>query len=246
MTPALSTPSPFEPSILWYNRPAKYWVEALPLGNGRLGAMIFGSYPIEHLQFNEESLWSGYPRDHSNAQAPSYLPKVREAVFAGKYDQADRLVQHMQGPYTQSFLPFGDLFIDFGEARDVQEYRRWLDLDSATHHTTFRQGEVRYTREGFISAPGNALVYRLTCSQPGALSFSVRMVSPLQGVVQASENQLLLTGKAPQQDDPNYLDSKNPIAYGEEGMTFAARLEVQAQGRQCPCCGGQPARQQCR
>ena len=116
------------------------------------------------------------------------------------------------------------------QAGEPQEYRRWLDLDSATHHTEYRLGEARFTRETFISAPANALVLRLTCSRPGGLSFSMRMESPLQHKVQAYEDQLLLTGKAPQQDDPQYLNSKNPVVYGEEGMTFAARLGAQIQG----------------
>jgi len=220
----------FEPSKLWYDRPAKYWVEALPLGNGRLGAMIFGDTSSEHVQFNEESLWSGYPYDHANPTAPLYLPKVREAVFAEKYDLADKLVTNMQGPYTQSFLPFGDLFLEFDAPGDLQAYRRWLELDSATHHTEYNLGAAHYTREAFVSAPANALVLRLACSQPGGLSFRVRMDSPLHFEVRAQDDQLLLTGKAPQQDDPHYLNSKNPIAYGDEGMTFAARLAVRARG----------------
>ncbi|RPJ50378.1 MAG: glycoside hydrolase family 95 protein [Chloroflexi bacterium] len=228
MTPEAS--GPFEPSTLWYDRPARFWVEALPLGNGRLGAMVFGDTAVERVQFNEESLWSGCPRDHTNANAQLYLPKVREAVFAGKYDQADQLVKNMQGPYTQSYLPFGDLFLEFDRTGDPRDYRRWLDLDSATHHTEYRLGEARFTRETFISAPANALMLRLTCSQPGGLSFKIRVESLLQHEVQAYEDQLLLTGKAPQQDDPQYLNSENPVVYGEEGMTFAARLGAQIQG----------------
>ncbi|MBC7255705.1 MAG: glycoside hydrolase family 95 protein, partial [Chloroflexi bacterium] len=219
----------FGPNVLWYDRPARYWVEALPLGNGRLGAMVFGGTEVERVQFNEESLWSGYPRDHTNPTAKSYLPKVREAVFAGQYDLADRLAREMQGPYTQSYLPFGDVYLEFDHT-EVQGYRRWLDLDTAIHHTEYRVGEVRYTREVFISAPANALVLRLATSRPGGLTFRVRIDSPLQSRTQVLENGLLLTGKAPEQDDPHYLHSENPIRYGEEGMTFAARLWVHPQG----------------
>ncbi len=229
----MATPStgnaPLGPNVLWYDRPAHYWVEALPLGNGRLGAMIFGGTDRERVQFNEESLWSGYPRDHTNPTAPSYLPKVREAVFAGQYDLADRLVRGMQGPYTQSYLPFGDVYLDFGHA-EVQGYRRWLDLDTASHHVAYRLGEAHYTREAFISAPANALILRLAASRPGGLTFRVRMTSPLQSRTQAQGDSLLLTGKAPEQDDPHYLHTENPIRYGEEGMTFAARVWVCPQG----------------
>lgn len=219
-----------EPYILWYDRPAKQWVEALPLGNGRLGAMVFGDVFKEHFQFNEETLWSGYPRDHTNPVAKLYLPKVREAVFAEKYDLADRLVKQMQGPYTQSYLPMGDLYLEFEQNGEPQAYRRWLDLDTAVHHMEYTLGDVRFAREAFISAPANALVVRLTCSKPGGLSFKVRLESPLHSQVHVEENHLILTGKAPQQDDPHYLNSKNPIVYGEEGMTFAVRVQLELKG----------------
>lgn len=220
----------FESGSLWYDRPAKYWVEALPLGNGRLGAMVFGGVEAEHIQFNEESLWSGFPRDHTNTTAHLALPKVREAVFNGRYAEADRLVKQMQGPFTQSFLPFGDLHLVFEPAGEPQQYRRWLDLDTAVHHTEYRLGEAVFKREVFISALANALVLRLRCSRPGGLTFGLCMESPLNHEVQALDDQLLLTGKAPQQDEPQYLHNENPIVYGEEGMTFAARLRVQITG----------------
>lgn len=229
MTKPPTANAPFGPNVLWYDRPAHYWVEALPLGNGRLGAMVFGGTDVERVQFNEESLWSGYPRDHTNPAAKSYLPKVREAVFAGQYDLADRLAREMQGPYTQSYLPFGDVYLEFGHT-DVQGYRRWLDLDTATHHTEYHMGRAHYTREAFISAPANALVLRLAASRPGGLTFRARIASSLQSRAQAQGDCLLLTGKAPEQDDPHYLHSENPIRYGEEGMTFAARLWVFPQG----------------
>ncbi len=228
-------------SILWYDRPACYWTEALPLGNGRIGAMVFGGVPNERLQFNEELFWSGYPREQANPSAPAYLPLVRQAVFAGDYALADELVRKMQGPFTQSYLPFGDLFIEMDHACDYENYRRWLDLDTATHHTEYTLGDVRFTRQAFISAPANVLVLRLTCSQRGGLNFRVRLDgsilphSPLQSQVQASSGQLLLTGKAPQQDDPHYLNTEVPfrkefsIVYGGEGMTCAARLGAAVQ-----------------
>jgi alpha-L-fucosidase 2 len=219
-----------ESNTLWYNDPARYWTEALPLGNGRLGAMVFGGVEVEHLQFNEESLWSGYARDHTNPDAQRHLPAVREAVFAGRYDQADQLVRKMQGPFTQSFLPFGDLYLDFKAEAPPHAYRRELDLTTAMHQVEYRLGEHGHMRQAFISAPANVLVLRLSCTQPGGLTFGVRMESPLQSEVSVQNQQLLLMGKAPQQDDPPYLRSQNPVVYGEEGMTFAARVELRLTG----------------
>lgn len=217
-------------NVLWYAQPANHWCEALPLGNGRLGAMVFGGASVEHLQFNEESLWSGYPRDHTNPDALRHLPAVREAIFAGKYDLADKLVKQLQGPYTQSYLPCGDLYLEFDQDTAPRDYRRSLDLSTATHHVEYRLGESVCTREAFISAPANILVLRLSSAQTGALSFTARMSSPLQSQVQVVGDQLLLTGKAPQHVDPNYLKSAAPVVYGDEGMTFAVRLGIQLTG----------------
>lgn len=229
MTTAFPKQAP-EACILTYDRPAQYWVEALPLGNGRLGAMIFGGVTSEHVQFNEESLWSGFPRDHTNSVAKSYLSRVREAVMGGNYDQADRLVKNMQGPYTQSYLPMGDLYLEFNQAGEPQGYRRWLDLSTAIHHTEFSLGDARFTRQAWISAPANTMILRLSCSQPGGLSFGMHLESQLKYETQGLADQIVLTGKAPKQADPQYLNSKNPIVYGDEGMTFAARLGVQIHG----------------
>jgi alpha-L-fucosidase 2 len=220
-------------NTLWYDRPADYWVEALPLGNGRLGAMIFGGAPVEHLQLNEESLWSGYPREHNNPEARVFLPHVRHAVFAGDYALADQLVQHMQGPYNQSYLPLGDLILELEHPAELQDYHRWLDLDTAVNHTAYNQGGIQYTRQAFISAPANVLVLRLTCSQSGALSLAIRISSPLHSHLQAVESQILLTGKAPQHVEPSYLNLDDAIIYGDEGMTFAVRLGFQVTGGSC-------------
>lgn len=217
------------PNRLWYDHPARYWTEALPLGNGRLGAMVFGGIAAEHIQFNEESLWSGYPYDHANPSALAWLPKVRQAVFSGDYEAADQLVKHMQGPFTQSYLPFGDVYLEFEAAGDPQTYTHSLDLNTAIDVTEYQLAEASFRRECFISAPANVLVMLLSSTQAGGLTFRVRMDSLLKHQVQAQGDQLLLTGKAPQQDDPNYLHTENPIVYGEEGMTFAARLGVQIQ-----------------
>jgi len=214
-------------NTLWYDRPATHWVEALPLGNGKLGAMVFGGAPVEHLQINEESLWSGYPRDCDNPEAKAFLPRVRQAVFAGDYVLADQMAKHMQGPYTQSYLPLGDLYLEFDHAAEIQSYRRWLDLDSAIHHTEYDIGGVKYTRQVFISAPDHVLVMRISCSQPGALSLAIRTSSPLRSLNQALDNHLLLSGKAPLHVEPSYVNLEDSIIYGDEGMTFALRLGLQ-------------------
>jgi alpha-L-fucosidase 2 len=220
-------------NTLWYDRPADHWVEALPLGNGRLGVMVFGGAPVEHLQLNEESLWSGYPREHNNPEARAFLPRVRQAVFAGDYALADQLVKHMQGPYNQSYLPLGDLYLEFDHPAELQGYHRWLDLDTAVSYTEYSLGGVQYTRQAFISVPANALVLRVSCSQPGVLSLAIRIFSPLHSHFQAVDSQILLTGKAPQHVEPSYLNLEDSIIYGDEGMTFAVQLGLQVAGGNC-------------
>src|SRR5215213_3173746 len=119
------------PLTLWYRRPAAQWVEALPVGNGRLGAMVFGGIERERLQLNEDTLWSGGPRDWNNPNAPKVLAEVRRLIAEEKYVEADRAARGMQGTYTQSFEPLGDLLLAFEHGDGARAYRRQLDLQSA-------------------------------------------------------------------------------------------------------------------
>jgi alpha-L-fucosidase 2 len=220
-------------SVLWYTAPANHWVEALPIGNGRLGAMIFGGLPEERLQLNEESLWSGHPKACDNPDAQNYLPLVRKAVFDGDYALADQLCKKMQGPFTQSYQPMGDLRLAFEHAGEPADYRRSLDLDTAVAETTYRAGGVGFSRQVFATAADDAIIVRLTCDAPGGLTFAATLDSPLRYRVVAQDRSLLLTGQAPKHVDPSYLKSEDPVIYDEaggEGMTFAVRLAVQTRG----------------
>jgi len=227
------------PLTLWYTQPATTWTEALPVGNGRLGAMVFGGVTTERLQLNEDTLWSGHPKDCDNPAALPYLPLVREAVFARDYARADELIKSMQGPFNQSYQPLGDLYLEFGApdcdpaqaySGDLLTYRRSLDLDTALAETTYSVSGVTFTRQVFASAPDNTIVVRLTCDQPGTLNLTIRMDSPLHHQITTWGNSLLLHGKAPQHVEPSYLQSENPVVYGEQGLTFAALLNARVTG----------------
>jgi len=165
---------------LWYTAPAHHWVEALPIGNGRLGAMIFGGVAEERLQINEESLWSGHPKECDNPDALNVLPLVRKAVFDGDFALTDQLCKKMQGPFTQSYQPMGDLRIAFDHAGVAAEYRRSLDLDTAVAETTYRVGGVGFARQVCATAANDAIVVRLTCDAPGGLTFAATLDSPLR------------------------------------------------------------------
>ena len=234
---------------LWYAQPAADWLDALPVGNGRLAAMVWGGVTTERLSLNDGSLWSGGPCDGNLPEAYAVLPALRDAVFAGHYRVAGDLCQALQGPANNTYMPLGDLLIDFPDAGDTPvDYCRELDLAQATAVTRYRQNGANFTREVFASAPDNAIVMRLTCDTPGRISFAARFTTLLRGGMRPhGPDQIILSGKAPAYRAPDYVrephivrydDSQNrdphSLRYGdapdEEGMRFDARLCVQAQG----------------
>src|SRR3954451_11587487 len=148
-----------DPLLLWYDRPANGWVEALPIGNGRLGAMVFGGVETERLQLNEDTLWSGYARDTAQPRARDYLSEVRRSVIdEGRYVEAGELTKKMQGPFTQSYQPLGNLYLRFAHGDSATDYRRELDLGAAVTRVTYRIGDARLSREVFATAVDQVLV----------------------------------------------------------------------------------------
>ena len=214
---------------LWYKTPAKQWINALPVGNGRLGAMVFGGVQQERLQLNEDTLWSGGPRDWNNPRALSVLPEVRRLIFEERYAEANELSKQMQGLFTEFYQPLGDLLLDFQFASsEPTSYYRDLNLDRAVATTRFTIDGSTYTREVFSSFPDQVIVTRVSCDQPGKLNFSVRLNSlhPYTTGITA-ENMLILNGRVPAHVEPSYLRVENPISYREgEGMHFEAQLYV--------------------
>ncbi|WP_248924024.1 glycosyl hydrolase family 95 catalytic domain-containing protein [Paenibacillus hamazuiensis] len=214
---------------LQYNQPANEWTEALPIGNGRLGAMIFGKVEQEAVELNEDTLWSGSPKEWNNPEAKSWLTEVRRLLNEGLYAEADKACRHMMGPYTQSYLPFGALRISFEHGDVATSYRRELSLEDAVSRVEYRIGDVSYTREMFASYPDQVLVVQLACSKPGMLSFTAKLDSKLRVRSAAEEGRWIMRGRAPEHVDPSYYRAaSSPIRYsdGEDGdsMTFEGRL----------------------
>jgi alpha-L-fucosidase 2 len=219
----------FDDLVLRYAEPAAAWTEALPVGNGRLGAMVFGGTATERIALNEDTLWAGGPRDGTNPEAQATLPEVRRLLFAGDYLAAEELCKQLQGPYTHSYLPLGDLLLHFPGGAEVEAYERSLDLNSALAVTSYRAGDVTYHREVFASFPDQVIVVRLTTDQPGTLHFTATIESQMPYSVSIVETDTLqLTGEAPTHADPSYRRSDEPIRYGEagEGMAFCARMRM--------------------
>lgn len=220
---------------LWYQQPARNWVEALPVGNGRLGAMIFGGINEERIQFNEDTLWSGEPKDWNNPEARTLLPEVRRLIFEGDYVAASKLSQLMQGPYVQSYLPLSNLHLSLDLPSDVQadSYYRDLNLDQALATTRFQLGNITYTRTIFASYPDQIIAIHLTASHRGSLSFTAQLDSELHYSVEpGNTNTLILKGQAPAHVEPSYrVDIANPIIYNDdEGMRFELYLRAITDG----------------
>jgi alpha-L-fucosidase 2 len=168
-------PSPATADTLWYRHPAPQWDHALPLGNGRLGAMVFGSVNRERIQLNENTLWMGGPRDTNNPEALANLPEVRRLLFAGQPLEAYALAEKkLTGrPFRlESYQTLGDLRLWFDHEGTIADYRLELDLDTAVARVTYRLGSVRYTREIFVSHPAQAVVMRVSADTPGQVSMS--------------------------------------------------------------------------
>jgi alpha-L-fucosidase 2 len=215
-----------EPLKLWYRQPAQQWVEALPVGNGRLGAMVFGGTTNERIQFNESTLWIGDPRDYSRPTAADHLPTIRQLIFDGKQKEAEELAmaEFMSQPLRQMpYQPFADLRLEFPGHEITSEYRRELDLDTAIARTTYRVGHVRHERETFASAPDQVLVTRLAADLRGQVTFSVGFNSPHKNsvVTKGGSSELILSGQMPDLYDKTLII--NPLR-------FEARLQVRTDG----------------
>lgn len=183
------------PHLLWYDKPAAKWEEALPVGNGRLGAMIFGGPAEERLQLNEGTLWAGGPYDPVNPEAKEALPQVRQLVNDGKYREAAKLISNkvMAKPLGQMpYQTIGDLLLAFPNATNVESYRRELNLDAAAASASYTSDGVRFTREVFASAPDNIIVMRLIAEKPGKISFSAGMRTPMKATVETDGNDTLV------------------------------------------------------
>jgi len=189
---------PAEPLSLWYRQPAQQWVEALAIGNGRLGAMVFGGVAQERIQLNEDTLWAGGPYDPANPDALEALPKVRELLFAGRYRQAHNLISQKMMAKPLNQMPYqcvGDLLLTFPDTNGVTDYRRDLNLDTAVATVVYTVDGVHYTREVFSSPVDQVIVIRLKADKPGKVMFTASMKTPQRAsVIVESPNTLVMQG----------------------------------------------------
>lgn len=213
---------------LWYDEPASVWVEALPVGNGRMGAMIFGSPSREHLQLNEETIWSGGPWTGGHRDVSVAIDSIRTLVFNGQYrkaqELADREVYH-KSSHGMAYQPLGDLYIDFPGHEDFSDYDRELDISRAISTTSYSVGNVRYVRETFASLADDAIIMHISASGKKNLDFTVSMTSPQRSEVTVEDGEIILCGVSGDME-------------GVEGkVRFTSRTRVVTEGGDFTCEG---------
>jgi len=221
-TTAEAGPANDHANVLWYDQPAAKWEEALPVGNGRIAAMIFGGANLERLQLNEGTLWAGGPYNPVNPEAKAALPQIRQLINEAKYGEAARLISAkvMARPLGQMpYQTVGDLVLNFTGSTNITDYRRDLDLDTATATVSYTSDGIRYTREIFASAPDNVIVVRLAADKPGSISFTAGLKTPMTATVETDGNDTLV------------MRGKGGDAGGVKGeLKFQARVKVMTKG----------------
>jgi alpha-L-fucosidase 2 len=221
---------------LWYTKPAGNWVEALPVGNGYIGTMVFGKPGDEFIQLNHTSFWSGAPKSWNNEEAAGYFPRVKSLVNSGEIEEAEKLMHKMQGPFSQSFLPLCDIKINFADVGSLQSYSRDLDISEALAHVDYQTKSCKFNREIFASYPDQVVVMKLAASNPKSLTFTLSMDSRVMHKVRVEDGILKIRCKAPKHAEPNYrTEIKDSAAlkyddWGGEGMEAEVWLRMQNKG----------------
>jgi alpha-L-fucosidase 2 len=211
---------------LWYDQPAQTWTQALPIGNGVMGGMVFGTPVVEHIQINEETIWAGQPNNVVNPNAKEALPEVRRLIFEGKYKEAQDLANAKVMPRAvdknmgMPYQPFGDLYIAMPGHANYQNYERWLDLDNARSVVRYQVDGVQYERETIAPLGGHEVIaIRLTASEKGKMTFTANMTTPHENpLVGMDGNEATLLG----------VSSKHEGLKGK--VRFMGRMAVQTKG----------------
>jgi len=219
--------------VLWYRQPATNWLQAAPLGNGMIGAMLFGGVPEERIALNESSFWSGRPHDYDDTNAFQYLPKIRDLVFADKFQEAEKMANdHFYGkPKAQeAYQPIGDLILSF-DSTNFTDYRRELDMETGVAKVTYRSGNAVITREAFVSWPDRVLVVRISADKPGRINFSARFRGPYLETSVADHDRLVMDGAWKGPFSAAASGMAGLIARTEgKGLGYEAALAAQLEG----------------
>ena len=225
-------PAKAQTQRLWYEKPASHWLEALPIGNSHLGAMVYGGVQTEEIQLNEETFWSGSPYNNNSKESKDQLQTVRDSIFAGKEEGAHKLIDQyfIKGPHGMRYLPVGSMKLNFlRQGGETSIYRRTLDLTSGTVQTVYRINDVAYERTCFASQADNAIILHMKASQAGALSFTIDFDSPLKATRQVNSHQLSAIVEGVEQEGvPAGLQAECRISITSDGevMDNAENMRV--------------------
>lgn len=222
------------PHTLWFDRPAEFFEETLVLGNGKVGASVFGGVAVDSMFLNDATLWSGGPVNaNMNPDAHTWLPAIREALANEDYAAADSLNKHLQGAFSQSFAPLGTMYLHFNhEKGEVKNYYRELDIEQAVSTVRYEVNGVKFQREYFITAPDSVMVIRLWSSKKGALDFDLNFKSLLKFSTAQNGEALAAMGYAPIIAEPSYRGNMpNAVVFDENrGTRFAAQFSIKNKG----------------
>ena len=222
-----------EAQTLHYDRPADYFEEALVIGNGTMGGIVYGGTACDKISLNDITLWTGEPCNMNVYSPEAYktIPAIREALRQGDYRKADSLQHDVQGHFSQNYQPLGQLVIEYLDtAEAVTDYRRWLDIGDATAHTTYRRGSYQYTSDYFATHPDSGIVVRITTDNPEGIHARLTLSCQLRNKVYTSGgNTLVNDGYAGYASLPSYYDAKEKFAYEpERGIHFRTKIRAKA------------------
>lgn len=215
---------------LRYHRPAEFFEEALVIGNGTMGGIVYGGTDVDRISLNDITLWTGEPCNMKvfSPEAHTYIPAIRDALKRGDYREADRLQKNVQGHFSQNYQPLGQLQIHYlDKDGDVSNYRRWLDIGNATAHTVFHRGKYQYATEYFATYPDSGIVVRMTTDSPGGVKVRVAMESQLPCSTTVEGDVILNDGYAAYTSLPTYYAADEKFAYDESrGVHFRTAVRV--------------------
>ncbi|MFH6993340.1 glycosyl hydrolase family 95 catalytic domain-containing protein [Flavobacterium sp. FlaQc-48] len=213
--------------VLWYNQPAEFFEESLVLGNGKMGATVFGGANSDKIYLNDATLWSGEPVNaNMNPEAYKNIPAIREALKNENYKLAEELNKKIQGKNSESFTPLGTLEINNSEKGKAAHYYRELDISNAVSKVSYEMNGIKFTREYFVSAPDQIMVIKLTSSAKGALNFDINLKSLLKSNVEVRSNILVMTGFAPIHENAGYSVLPKYQKITERGTRFTTLIQI--------------------
>jgi alpha-L-fucosidase 2 len=226
--------------MLWYRQPANAWLQAMPVGNGMIGAMVFGGVPNERIALNESSFWSGRPHNYDDPNAGKYFSQIRDLVFAEKFQEAETMADdHFWGiPNSQeAYQPIGNLLLSFSDA-NISDYRRQLDMKTGIVKVSYKIGDAVITRETFVSWPDKVLVTRISSDKPGKVNFEAKFQGPYLETSVAGKNSLIMDGtwKGPFSAPPTGMDGLIARTKGE-GLKYEVSLIARLEGGESEASG---------